>query len=102
MHVGAQDKFFGVTFFHVTRLANCESEKAWTPDEELDSEDLKRTTVTPQEGWTVRTSRGPRRRQKMELGSAEFSGDREVAECSNIAEVIVDTTFTFECAAGWL
>ena len=39
-------------------LANCESEKAWTPGEGLDREDLKRTTVTPQEGWTVRTSRG--------------------------------------------
>ena len=35
-------------------LANCESEKAWTPGEGLDREDLKRTTVTPQEGWTVR------------------------------------------------
>ena len=53
-------------------LANCESEKAWTPGEELDREDLKRTTVTTQEGWTVRTSRGPRRRQKMGLDRAEF------------------------------
>ena len=53
-------------------LANCESEKAWTPEEGLDREDLKRTTVTPQEGWTVRTSRGPRRRQKMGLDRAEF------------------------------
>ena len=54
MHVGVQDRSFGVTFFHVTRLANCESDKAWTPEEGLDREDLKRTTVTPQEGWTVR------------------------------------------------
>ena len=54
MHVGVQDRSFGVTFFHVTLLANCELEKAWTPEEGLDREDLKRTTVTPQEGWTVR------------------------------------------------
>ena len=53
-HVGVHDRSFGVTFFHVTRLANCESEKAWAPEEGLDREDLKRTTVTPQEGWTVR------------------------------------------------
>ena len=39
MHVGVQDRSFGVTFFHVTRLANCESEKAWTPEEGLDRED---------------------------------------------------------------
>ena len=32
---------FGVTFFHVTRLANCESEKAWTLQDGLDREDLK-------------------------------------------------------------
>ena len=56
MHVGVQDMSFGVTFFHVTRLANCESEKAWAPEEGLDREDLKRTTVTPHEGW--RTVRG--------------------------------------------
>ena len=72
MHVRVQDRSFGVTFFHVSRLANCETEKAWTPEEGLDCEDLKRTTVTPQEGWTVRTSRGPRRRQKMGLDRPEF------------------------------
>ena len=33
MHVGVQDMSFGVTFFHVTRLANCESEKARAPEE---------------------------------------------------------------------
>ena len=45
MHVGVQDRSFGVTFFHATRLADCESEKAWAPEERLDREDLKRTTA---------------------------------------------------------
>ena len=64
MHVRVQDRSLGVILFHVSRLANCESEKA----------------VTPQEGWTVRTSRGPRRRQKMGLDLEDLEGTARTPE----------------------